>query len=59
MQWKTNSDAQTKTGQEMPHAELSAYAASNQSPTKPMRGHSRPKPTKQESRPNGRLSKCT
>lgn len=30
----------------MPHAELSAYAVSNQSPTKPMRGHSRPKPTK-------------
>lgn len=30
----------------MPHAELSAYAVSNQSPTKPMREHSRPKPTK-------------
>ena len=25
----------------MPHAELSAYAASNQSPTKPMRGQNK------------------
>lgn len=30
----------------MPHAELSTYAVSSQSPTKPMRRHNRPKPTK-------------
>lgn len=35
----------------MPHAELSAYAAFNQSPTKSMREHNRPKPTKKRKPP--------